>query len=84
MILSTNEYSELFSIEKGVIPNSRFEEINQLTDLSYCVKQNGLYGIYRVDEERLIISCAYSRVIFEGLHLVFYARIIDGEQKVLS
>lgn len=74
LILSTNEYSELFSIEKGVIPNSRFEEINQLTDLSYCVKQNGLYGIYRVDEERLIIPCAYSRVIFEGLHLVFLCK----------
>lgn len=74
LILSTNEYSELFSIEKGVIPNSRFEEINQLTDLSYCVKQDGLYGIYRVDEERLIIPCVYSRIIFEGLPLVFLCK----------
>ena len=74
LILSTNEYSELFSMEKGIVPNSRYEEINQLTDLSYCVKQNGLYGIYRVDEERLIIPCAYSRIIFEGLYLVFLCK----------
>ena len=74
LILSTNEYSELFSIEKGIIPNSRFEEINQLTNLSYCVKQDGLYGIYQVDEEKLIIPCEYSRIIFEGLHLVFLCK----------
>lgn len=74
LILTTNEYSELFSVEKGIIPNSRFEEINQLTDLSYCAKKNGLYGIYHVDEERLIIPCEYSRVIFEGLHLVFLCK----------
>ena len=59
IILSTSNYSELFSVKTGIIPNSRYEEIHQLTNLSFCVKQNGLYGIYRVDTEELIIPCEY-------------------------
>lgn len=74
IILSTNNYSELFSVEKGIIPNSRYEEIHQLTNISFCVKQNGLYGIYRVDTEELIIPCEYDRIVFKGGHTVLLCK----------
>ena len=74
IILSTSNYSELFSVEKGIIPNSRYEEIHQLTNLSFCVKKNGLYGIYRVDAEELIIPCEYDRIIFKGGHTVLLCK----------
>ena len=74
IILSTSNYSELFSVKTGIIPNSRYEEIHQLTNLSFCVKQNGLYGIYRVDTEELIIPCEYDRIVFKGGHTVLLCK----------
>ena len=76
MILRTESYAELFSIEEGIIHNSRFDTIKQLTDLSYVVSKGGKYGVYRRDVHRLIINCEYDRVIFEGGHVVLLFR--DG------
>ena len=70
MILRTESYAELFSIEEGIIHNSRFDTIKQLTDLSYVVSKGGKYGVYRRDVHRLIINCEYDRIIFEGGHVV--------------
>lgn len=70
MILRTASYAELFSIEEGLIHNSRFDTVKQLTDLSYVVSKEGKYGVYRRDIHQLVIECEYERIIFEGDHIV--------------
>ena len=75
-IVSTNEYSELFSIKEGILANSRFEEIRQLTDVSFAVRKNDKWGVYRVDISNLIIECDYDRIVFEGRHVVLLQK--DG------
>ena len=70
MILRTDTYAELFSIEEGIIHNSRFDTIKQLTNLSYIVSKEDKYGVYRRDIHRLIIECEFERIIFEGDHVV--------------
>lgn len=76
MILRGTTYAELFSNKEGIIYNSRFDTIQQLTDLSYVVSKDGKYGVYRRDAHRLIIECEYDRIIFEGGHVVLLCK--DG------
>lgn len=76
MILRSSTYAELFSNEEGIIYNSRFDTIQQLTDLSYVVSKDGKYGVYRRDAHRLIIECEYDRIIFEGGEVVLLCK--DG------
>lgn len=76
MILRSSTYAELFSNEEGIIYNSRFDTIQQLTDLSYVVSKDGKYGVYRRDTHRLIIECEYDRIIFEGGKVVLLCK--DG------
>lgn len=70
MILRTADYAELFSLEEGIVNNSRYDTVQQLTDLSYVVSSNGKYGVFRRDVHNLIIPCEYDRIIFEGNHVV--------------
>lgn len=70
MILRTSTYAELFSLEEGIIYDSRYDSIQQLTDLSYVVSSGGKYGVFRRDVHRLIIPCEYDRILFEGDHVV--------------
>ena len=70
MILRTSDYAELFSLEEGIINNSRYDTVQQLTDLSYVVSSKGKYGVFRRDVHSLIIPCEYDRIIFEGNHVV--------------
>lgn len=65
-ILSNNGYSELFSVESGIITNSRFATIEPLSNASFFVKQNDKWGIYRADESKIIIECIYDRIVFKG------------------
>ena len=69
-ILSNENYAELFSINEGVIAESRFESIFHLTSLSYAVKKGNKWGVFRIDAKELIIPCEYERIVFEGGHVV--------------
>lgn len=69
-ILRSESYEELFSIEEGTINNSRFDQISQLTDISYAVRKGNLWGVYRRDVKELVIPCQYDEIIFEGGHVV--------------
>lgn len=70
MILRTSDYAELFSLEEGIVNNSRYDTVQQLTNLSYVVCSEGKYGVFRRDVHKLIIPCEYDRIIFEGEHVV--------------
>lgn len=69
-ILSNKSYSELFSLKEGILADSRFDKIEQLTNISFAVRRNDKWGVYRADISELIIECEYDRIIFEGGHIV--------------
>ena len=74
MILRSDKYAELYSVENGIFQNSKYDDIKQLTDVTYVVKNNGKYGIYNVLEEKVIIPCEYERIIFEGGSVVLVCK----------
>ena len=74
LILLNDKYSELYSKKEGILYNSRYDDIRQLTNLSYVVKMQGKYGVFRSDVKELIINCEYDRIIWEGGHLVFICK----------
>ena len=69
-ILFGESYCELFSVKDGIIANSRYEEIRKLTNISFAVKRNNKWGVFRGDVSELIIPCEHDRIIFEGGHVV--------------
>ena len=69
-ILFGDGYCELFSVKDGIIANSRYEEIRKLTNISFAVKRNNKWGVFRGDVGELIIPCEYDRLVFEGGHVV--------------
>lgn len=69
-ILFGDGYCELFSVKDGIIANSRYEEIRKLTRISFAVKRNNKWGVFRGDVGELIIPCEYDRFVFEGGHVV--------------
>lgn len=75
-ILTTDKYSELFSVNDGILANSRFEEIHRLTNISFAVRNDDKWGVYRADVSYLIIECNYNRIIFEGGNVVLLQK--DG------
>jgi hypothetical protein len=70
IILTTGEYQELFKLSDGVIPNSKYTKIEQITQISYVVKQQNKYGIYRIDTASVLIPINYERIQFYGGHTV--------------
>lgn len=73
-ILKTRYYSELFTLKDGIINNSRYDKIYQLTNNSFVVCKDGKYGIYRSDIQRLVLQCEYERIVYEGGHVVLLFR----------
>lgn len=69
-ILHGDSYCELFSVKDGIIANSRYEEIRKLTNISFAVKQNGKWGVFRGDIAEILIPCEYDRIIYEGGHVI--------------
>lgn len=69
-ILHGDNYCELFSVKDGIIANSRYEEIRKLTNISFAIKHNEKWGVFRGDIAEILISCEYDRIIFEGGHVV--------------
>lgn len=70
IILRNSDYCELFTVEDGIIQNSRFDEIQQITQLCYVVKKNDKFGIYRIDESAITIPIEYDQIQFFGGHTV--------------
>lgn len=48
-----------------IFTDSRFEEVQQLTNLVFLVKSNQKYGVYRTDILSLIIPCEYDSIKYE-------------------
>lgn len=68
-ILHGDNYCELFSVNDGIIANSRYTIIRKLTNISFAVKRDNKWGVFRGDIGDLIIPCEYDRIIFEGEHV---------------
>lgn len=65
-ILKTEKYCELFTIEDGILDNSRYDNIYAIANNCFVVKKNNLYGIYRSDLLKMITPCEYERILYEG------------------
>lgn len=66
IILRTNSYEELFSINEGILPNSRYDQISLLSDTFFAVREGQSWGVYNADEKELIIPCEYQQLSYEG------------------
>ena len=74
LVLQRDGIYELFKSSTGLASNSQFDLIQPLTNLSFCVKKNNKYGVYRIDAEELIIPCEYEKIVFEGNHTVLFRK----------
>lgn len=73
-ILINDSYSEIFSEANGILADSKFDLIRQLTNITFAVKKNNKWGVYRADESKLIIKCEYDSIIFGGTHVVLLSK----------
>lgn len=74
LILRTEQYAELFSLEEGVFADSRFDSIDVLSSKTCIVSKEGKYGVYCLTDKKLIIPCEYSRLKYEGRNYVLYEK----------
>lgn len=74
LILSHDNCKELFLHSEGLLSNSRYDDIEQITTICFVVRQADKYGIYRIDTQNLIIPCEYDRIVFEGGHTVLLCK----------
>ena len=74
LIISTDKEKILFLKSDGVILDGGFEDIQQLTCISYAVKKNNLWGIYRLDTKSFILPIEYNRIRFYGGHTVLLCK----------
>ncbi len=76
VIITTGTFKMVYLKEEGILLNSEFEDVQQLTSISFVVKRNGLYGVYRVDTKSLIVPIEYEAIKFYGGHTVLLCK--DG------
>lgn len=67
-ILDSGNYCELFTVEDGILNNSRYDKIQLLTEISFAVCKKGKWGVYRSDVKEEIIPCIHDRLQFQGFH----------------
>ncbi|MDE7421438.1 MAG: WG repeat-containing protein [Muribaculaceae bacterium] len=70
LILDDGDSQELFTLSDGIINNSRFDKIEQITPICFVVRVNDKYGVFRLDERAVIIPIKYDRILFFGGHTV--------------
>lgn len=70
LILTTDEYQELYSHDEGIMANGRFSKIEQITQVCFVVRTDEQYGVYRIDTDSLIIPIEYDQIKFMGGHTV--------------
>lgn len=76
LIISTDEGKMIFLKSEGILPNSNFDDIQQLTQICYVVKKNNFYGVYRIDTKSLVLPLEYESIKFYGGHTVLVCK--DG------
>ena len=76
MIISTGTSKMIFTKSDGILPNSEFDDIQQITPICYVVKRDSLFGVYRVDTKELVIPIEYECIRFYGGHTVLVCK--DG------
>ncbi len=76
MIISTGANKMIFIKSEGILPNSEFDDIQQITQICYVVKNENLFGVYRVDTKDLVIPIEYESIQFFGGHTVLVCK--DG------
>lgn len=76
IIITTETKKLLFINNEGILPNSEYEDVQQLTLVSYVVKKNNQYGVYSADIKSLIIPIEYEAIRFYGGHTVLLCK--DG------
>ena len=75
-ILRTETYEELFSIENGIVAYSRYQQILQITDEYFAVRSGSAWGVFRGDDEELVIPCKYDQIYYESGNVVYLQK--DG------
>ena len=70
-ILRSSDYEELFSIEEGIIANSRFDQILQLRENAFAVKSRGKWGVFSPKLKQIAIPCEYDQIKYAGSNVVF-------------
>lgn len=76
MIISTGTSKMIFTKSEGILPNSEFDDIQQITQICYVVKRDSLFGVYRVDIKELVVPLEYECIRFYGGHTVLVCK--DG------
>lgn len=74
MIVSSGNVKMIFTKSDGILPNSEFDDIQQITPICYVVKRDNLFGVYRVDTKELVIPIEYERIRFYGGHTVLVCK----------
>lgn len=76
MIISTGASKMIFTRSEGILPNSEFDDIQQITQICYVVKKDNLFGVYRIDTQNIIVPIEYESIRFFGGHTVLVCK--DG------
>ena len=76
MIISTGTIKMIFTKSEGILPNSEFDDIQQIAQICCVVKKDNLYGVYRIDTKSLVIPIEYESIRFYGGHTVLLCK--DG------
>lgn len=74
MIISTGATKMIFQKSEGILPNSEFDDIKQITQHSYVVKKGSLFGVYQIDTKSLSIPIEYESIRFYGGHTVLLCK----------
>lgn len=74
LIISTGFSKMIFIKSEGILPNSEYDDILQITPICYVVKKDNLYGVYRVDIKDLVIPIEYDSIKFYGGHTVLVCK----------
>ena len=74
MIISTGAKKIIFTKSEGILPNSEFDDIQQITPICYVVKKDNLFGVYRIDTKKLVVPIDYESIRFYGGHTVLVCK----------
>lgn len=74
MIISNGNIMMIFTKSDGILPNSEFDDIQQITPICYVVKKENLFGVYRIDTKDLVVPIDYQSIRFYGGHTILVCK----------
>lgn len=74
MIISSGNIKMIFTKSEGILPNSEFDEIQQITPICCVVKKDNLFGVYRIDTKDLVVPIDYQSIRFYGGHTILVCK----------